>query len=377
MHKILQALNIAHQNLTGVPVRHQPPLSLPSEFALAAACCRWASSGEGAVEIGRRAAGADWGAFLEVCRRHRVQGLALRALSDLQIAMLPPVHVALGADARGIAEHGLRAAAESQRLHETFAAAGVPILFLKGLTLGKLAYGDPFLKMGWDVDVLVAPSDIQNAAILLGQLGYQVIAPRQVCELARWHGSHKESVWRSPIALTIELHSRVADQPQLLPGLSFNSPSQMVAVAPGIALPTFADAELFAYLCVHGASSAWFRLKWISDLAGMVHGRDADAIESLHGRAHELGAGRAADQALLLAHWLFDIPISEGLARSLAAPITRWLARAAFRDLLRGEPTERVLGTRTIHLTQFFMLPGFSYKISELFRQARAAISLR
>jgi hypothetical protein len=360
-----------------VHVRYQPPISLPNEFALAVACCRWASSRDGASEIGERAAGADWGAFLEVCRRHRVQGLAWRALSDLQIAMLPPVHVALGADARGIAEHGLRAAAESQRLHETFGAAGLPILFLKGLTLGKLAYGDPFLKMGWDVDVLVAPSDIQKAAVLIGQLGYQVIVPRQMGELARWHGSHKESVWRAPTGLTVELHSRVADQPQLLPGLAVRSPSQIVPVAPGVALPTFADAELFAYLCVHGASSAWFRLKWISDLAGMVQGRDADAIETLYGRARQLGAGRAADQALLLTHWLFDTPISEGLARSLDLRVSRWLARAAFRDLLCGEPTERVLGTRTIHLTQFFLLPGFRYKISELFRQARAAVSLR
>jgi hypothetical protein len=196
-------------------------------------------------------------------------------------------------------------------------------------------------------------------------------------ELARWHGSHKESVWRAPTGLTVELHSRVADQPQLLPGLAVRSPSQIVPVAPGVALPTFADAELFAYLCVHGASSAWFRLKWISDLAGMVQGRDADAIETLYGRARQLGAGRAADQALLLTHWLFDTPISEGLARSLDLRVSRWLARAAFRDLLCGEPTERVLGTRTIHLTQFFLLPGFRYKISELFRQARAAVSLR
>ena len=353
-------------------MRYQPPLSLPNEFALASASCRWAWSGEGATEIGQRAATADWGVFLETCRRHRVQGLAWRALSELRIAMLAPVHVALGADARAIAEQGLRAAGESRRLSDAFAKAGVPILFLKGLTLGKLAYGDAYLKMGWDLDVLVAPNDVLKAAHLLGQLGFVLTLPRHASALARWHGSRKESVWRNCTGLIVELHSRVADQPQLLPGLAVDSPRQTVAIAPGVELPTFADDELFAYLCVHGASSAWFRLKWIADLAGLLHGRDAGEIERLHSRARQLGAGRAADQALLLAHWLFGIPLGEGLAKMLGRPVGRWLARAALRDLLRGEPTERLLGTRTIHLSQFFMLPGLGFKASELVRQVRA-----
>jgi len=33
-------------------VSYQPRLKLPTEFALAAACCRWAYSGEGAEELG-------------------------------------------------------------------------------------------------------------------------------------------------------------------------------------------------------------------------------------------------------------------------------------------------------------------------------------
>jgi hypothetical protein len=45
----------------------------------------------------------------------------------------------------------------------------------------------------------------------------------------------------------------------------------------------------------------------------------------------------------------------------------------AIRELLRGEPTERVLGTRMIHFTQFLLLPGWRYKLAELLRQARVA----
>ena len=41
-----------------------------------------------------------------------------------------------------------------------------------------------------------------------------------------------------------------------------------------------------------------------------------------------------------------------------------------------GEPTERPFGTRTIHLTQFFLLPGAGYKFAELGRQARVAAGI-
>jgi hypothetical protein len=127
---------------------------------------------------------------------------------------------------------------------------------------------------------------------------------------------------------------------------------------------------LFAYLCAHGASSSWFRLKWITDLAGFLHRRSAGDVVRLHQRSKQLGAGRAGDQALLLAHWLYGIPIELAPGRA-----ENWLARAALDELTNPrEPTERPLGTRMIHLTQFFLLPGPAFKLSELIRQAQMAV---
>src|SRR5215218_1661581 len=137
------------------PASYQPRPKLPIEFALAVACCRWTYSEEGGDEVRRLAGQVDWGRFLNACRRHRVQGLAWQALHGLEIVLPAPVRIALAADARVVVDQGLRAARESARLSYAFNAAGIPLLFLKGLTLGKLAYGNPFLKMGWDIDVLV------------------------------------------------------------------------------------------------------------------------------------------------------------------------------------------------------------------------------
>ena len=356
---------------------YQPPPDLPTEFGLALAACRWAYAGDSGEAIARLTPGADWARLVKTCQRHRVQGLVWHALSALQADVPAAVEIALASDARRIAERGLRTVQECRRLLAAFEGARLPLMFLKGLTLAKLAYGRPFTKMSADVDVLVLPEDLARSAALLRELGYRLQIPEAGSQLLRWHGLSKESVWLGDKGLILELHHRVADQRQLLPALTATSPHQLVEIVPGIELPTFADAELFAYLCVHGASSAWFRLKWITDFAALLHDRKSSEIETLYHRSQELGAARAADQALLLAERLYALPLPDVLSKRLRkSPVSRWLAKAALTGMLHGEPTERPFGTRTIHLTQFFLLPGAGYKFAELRRQARVAAGI-
>jgi hypothetical protein len=160
----------------------------------------------------------------------------------------------------------------------------------------------------------------------------------------------------------------------LIPSIDVHSPRQLVEVTPGISLPTLAGDELFAYLCVHGASSAWFRLKWIADFAGLLARFAPAEIERLYDVSQQLGAGRAADQALLLADALFG-----SLAGTSLEPRLRrdrpscWLAAAAYRQLVGNtdcrEPTEVRLGTARIHLAQLPLMPGLRFSLSELARQ--------
>ena len=347
---------------------------MPStEFQLAVECCRrrFAPGNDRHIaELGKR---ADWSRFLHLVRRHRVQALVWQSLSDA--GAVPPTAVAdaLCADAGLITEQNLRAAVESARLLESFAHAGVPLLFVKGLTVSKLAYGHAFLKMSQDIDILVPGKAIAGAAIELQRLGYQLTVPDvppQAQRIEAWHARRKESVWRSPDGLQLELHGRLADSLDLIPHIGMNSPRQEVEVTPGIVLPTLARDELFAYLCVHGASSAWFRLKWITDLAALLHDCSADEIVRLYGRSQRLGAGRAAAQALLLAHRVYGTSAMQGLDRKA---VNRWLASAAWKQMLRDEePTAVRFGTATIHLSQLFLLPGVRFPLREVARQIAA-----
>jgi hypothetical protein len=285
----------------------------------------------------------------------------------------------LSADAAAIAANNLTAAAECDELSAEFEAAGVPLLFLKGLTLSALAYHNPALKAAIDMDLLIDPADLGKAALLLEHGGYRLFLPRSRSALDHWHRRSKESVWaRAAPALQIDLHTRTADNPRLIPSIDVHSPTQSVDIGSGISLETLEDGELFAYLAVHGASSAWFRLKWIADFAGLLEGRGAAEVEQLYERSQELGAGQAAGQALLLADRLFGtLKSASPLRQRLTADRqTRRLLETAFRMLVRGrgEPTERRFGTVSIHWTQFHLLPGFHYKLSELSRQLGSVV---
>ena len=348
------------------------------EFDFTAACCRQSFSGASAVVNLPLRRQLDWDRIVRLAHFHRVEGLVWHSLSARNCRIPGLTRSALSKAALAIAADNLHAARASRNLADAFNAAKLPLLFLKGLTLGALAYGNPAIKSAIDIDLLIDPVDLGTAAELLRDGGYHSVAPpesRGDQALHGWHRGWKESVWvRSSPRLQIDLHTRTADNPRLIPRINVHSPSQAVRIADGIELPTFARDELFAYLAVHGASSAWFRLKWISDFAALVHGVGEHELERLYHRSQELGAGRAAGQALLLAGQLFgtlaDVPNLRAELTNDA--LTRRLHRAASRLLMESrEPTARRGGTFPIHWTQMLLLPGAGYPLSELARQAR------
>ena len=345
------------------------------EFSLAVACCRWPPSPQRNALISTAATGIDWVTFARVARRHRIEGLVWAALSDSGVVVAEPTATRLRSEAMRITRANLRVAAESNRLARAFRSEGIPLLFVKGLTLGKLAYGGIARKKGWDIDLLVDPPRLWDAAKLLVLLGYEPHTPPTASResLQTWHSCSKESVWVNPASgVPVELHTSLVNSPQLLPDVGMRSQTVDVEVATGIVLSTLRPDELFAYLSVHGASSGWFRLKWLADIAALAQ-QDSAEIERLYLKSQQLGAGRAADQALLLAHDLLGMPLLPTLERALRCKwVNRVLVSAAKRLMTGSDPTrelqQRRFGTWAIHWTQFLLLPGASYKWRELKR---------
>jgi hypothetical protein len=351
---------------------------LPREFELVAACCRWPPSPARDEAVLAAAGHADWALVARIAGRPRVEGLVWNALRHSGAAVPAEVGERLHAAADRIARQNLVLTGESLRLSALLDRERIRHLFVKGVTLGVLAYGSIGPKMGWDIDLLVPEESIEPAAATLEAAGYRLalpVGPKGRDRLGLWHRHWKESVWTLPRAgLTVELHSRLNDNRLLLPGVGPDSPARQVEVARGRFLATLGEDELFAYLCVHGASSAWFRLKWSADVGALLGECPPEEIERLYRRSQEMGAGRAAAQALLLCERLFATPVPPALSAELRSDrINRWLLVIAMRKLagrtLTAELDERLLGTGTLHLMQFALRPGLRFKYAELRRR--------
>ena len=219
--------------------------------------------------------GVDWPRFVRLARFHRIQGLVWQRLAPLTDAVPHASARELAADAAQIAGANLRSAVECRDLLSAFTRAEIPLLFVKGLTLASLAYGNISAKSGIDIDLLVPPEKLRAAAGLLLERGIKrscragcaiAIGSRPGIVSARnWCGSTPSGNSRS----TCTPASSIIRDCCLRWG-SIRRCTQST-IASGIELPTLRTEELFAYLAVHGASSAWFRLKWITDVAALLH----------------------------------------------------------------------------------------------------------
>lgn len=346
------------------------------EFDLLVACCRWPRSASVDSEVRALASGVDWEKLLAAAGRHRVEGFVHDALRRAGAVPPPEAAARLAGQAGGVARENLFYAAESFRLSERLTAGGIAHLFVKGVTLNVLAYGTLALKRSCDIDLLVEPADYAAACSILVEAGYRCFYPEgaDLAGIVRFAEAAKDSAWRSPDgAIKLELHQRLCSNPMLLPSVGARSPSVEVEIAPGATLPTLARDHLFAYLCVHGALTAWSRLKWLVDLAALVAGSDEAEVEALYRSACVLAPGRAPAQALLLAERLFGVRLSAELGRELRSDrVNVYLERAALHAMTAGgakEMEDQPLASARLGLSVLMLQPGWRYKASEIGRK--------
>jgi hypothetical protein len=347
-------------------------------FALACACCRAPGDPDRDELVRRLAAETSWSAVEALAGRHRIEGLVFAALRRAGVEPPAPFGARLRDRAAAIAAAGLRQAAESVRLQAAFDAAGVANLLIKGVAVEVLAWGRIGVKQAWDIDVLVEEGDIDRAGAVLAGLGYALARPAGLdAEGWRlWIAQAKEAEWVHRLTgEVVELHWRLTDAATLLPGLNARSPARATPLAAGspATIRTLGAEETFAYLCVHGASHAWIRLKWLADVDALLAPLSPAERLDLHRRAIDLGAGRCTAVAMMLCRRLFDLALPAALVedigrdrrtRALAA-----LAMAAMRAGGSGDIAERPLLGDAILLSQLLFADGAGFLGAELRRQ--------
>lgn len=349
-------------------------MAFTAEFRLAAACCRWPVDEAAKAAVRAAAGGIDWGRFLAVLARHRIEGLAHNALTRAGVAVPAAPAAALAQSAAAIQRKNLEFAAEAVRIDR--ALAGLPHLFVKGSTLAMLAYGTLAHKSAWDIDILVSPDTLAEAGAILAEMGYVCVQPAEAAQTGTWLRWVKETIWIHPVrGHAVELHSRLLDNPHLAGEVGLASPRQQVEVANGMALPTLQSDHLFAYIAVHGAYHGWSRLKWLADAAALATSERVDAA-ALHDAAERVGAGRCSAAALVLARRVIGTDIDSSLiARLRRDPAVNSLVRTAMWVMDGGPDGSAECDSRGGRMvarkaSHFLLARGWRYQLSELWHKA-------
>lgn len=248
--------------------------------------------------------------FHSLVKRHRVPVLAYTVLKramgepDSQTEWIRRLRTSAShSRLRNFALH-----AEWRRISKLSIDANIPIRSLKGASLSAQLYGDATIRHARDVDVLVAPQDLERLLDILYAARYEVdhgLWPRRrrgavgrISRLLEYH-----TTCRSPEGFDVEVHSHI-ERP---------SSSRIEGIWAAAAWNTEPGAQMrfdFLYCTLHGCMHGWSRLKWLGDLRVMASRLNADEWQDVIKLAGRLRLQTLLAGTLLLLDWIvgFELP---------------------------------------------------------------------
>lgn len=321
-----------------------PMTSISPSLRLIAACCRRADDPERQSLVDSAISSiVDWDMFVHDVSRHRVHGQVSNALAsarnvpDSVLAALKP-RVTL------LKMRSLRQLSELRRLIDILQTAAIPAAEIKGMTVGALAYGTPFVKESADLDILVPIEHAHAALNLLLRNGYRhasygaALTARQISALIR---NCKDVALSGPHNIQIELHWRLSRGGSMLRGAGDPQSWQLVEVSPGYAIPTLGLPELVTYLAVHGSLHNWGRLKWLADFDAIARHAARETRQEWREHANLLGGGRCLDYAFAMSRQIFGPLPGEGAGDGAVTGLTSHCLRHGLRSIAAPYPPLR------------------------------------
>ena len=155
-------------------------------------------------------------AFLRLARELGVEGLALNALKATAPADSLPADVVRDLDARleQLRRQALLWDLERDRVLHVLSRRGIAPVLLKGSALRERVYDDPTERSMGDLDLLVAPGEIDRCMDALRDAGY-ASDPKELLDAYRLH--HFHHVLRHPRGFIVELHWGLTDPGSSVP----------------------------------------------------------------------------------------------------------------------------------------------------------------
>lgn len=264
----------------------------------------------------------DWDRLMLAAQRHALLPLMHYHLSKLQLDLVPPAHAKqLKIVFQENVARNLVLMNELRSITEDLQSNGVESFPFKGPVLGLTVYDDPGLRQSADLDIVVRPTDVDQAWECLTTRGYRLakrLDPRQTRFLIR--RQHSIQLVRDEGRLMVELHWRIA--PKLFaPGFGAEdlwSKLKTINVK-DIELRALPLEELLMTLCVHGARHLWERLSWVTDLAAVISATDEIRGTELLAIAKRTQTERILLVGLQLAKELLHARLPPEISKAIAA----------------------------------------------------------
>jgi hypothetical protein len=191
----------------------------------------------------------------------------------------------------------------------TLNEAGIRVCTLKGPALASRLYDEPAIRVSTDLDLLVAPDDLDRAVRALRARGYVGGSEATTSYLLR-HSHHLD--FAKTGAAAIELHF------QAYVGFGVTVPASALLDRAveyafsdhcNVLVPSVED-ELM-YLAVHAAGHSFVRLSWLYDMKILVMKNPQLNWDDVVNRSDRLGISTAVGFAIeLLTRWL-GMPLAD------------------------------------------------------------------
>ena len=216
----------------------------------------------------------NWNEFIFLIDRHRVAPLVWRGLNRESNLKFPnSIKDAISKRVSMNKKRALQQSAELIKLSRLFEYNGIQAISLKGPILAKQVYGDIGMRHAGDLDFFVDRGNLEKATNLLIKNNYLLTAKYQGInsnDMPVFMQLRNHYEFKSNEGICIELHWRIL----------FNAPIDKVMnfQQPKISTLTFTNQDIniltpelnFIYLVLHGTRHAWFRLKWLCDIAELL-----------------------------------------------------------------------------------------------------------
>lgn len=222
--------------------------------------------------LGTRLEDCDWAKLADLATYHRVDGLVAATLLARENWPIPVQWRQHFQERRkDLTFKKVQNLSASASLSKLFAASGIRHILIKGAAISERYYGDTALRQAIDVDIWIAPEDLESAIETLDLGGFkrpvQAVDIPQKCVGTYRKMVNELSFGKPSPPISLDLHWRLNVNPYFLPWAfdEIYERTDRLRIA-NTDIPVLNQQDQLINIYTHGAKHAWFRLKWLADL---------------------------------------------------------------------------------------------------------------